>query len=57
MISQNRFNNYYSKSEYDNDFSEKLFDKYQKKLSSDDKSKSLIWNNVLSENYLDVYDA
>ena len=57
MISQNRFNNYYSKSEYDNDFSEKLFEKYQKKLSSDDKSKSLIWNNVLSENYLDVYDA
>lgn len=57
MISQNRFNNYYSKSVYDNDFSEKLFEKYQKKLSSDDKSKSLIWNNVLSENYLDVYDA
>ena len=57
MISQNRFNNYYSKSEYDNDFSEILFEKYQKKLSSDDKSKSLIWNNVLSENYLDVYNA
>ena len=58
IISQDKFANYYSKSKYDdNDFTEELFKKYQKKLSSGDKSKSLIWNSVLSENYVDVYDA
>jgi hypothetical protein len=58
IISQDKFSNYYSKSKYDdNDFTEELFKKYQKKLSSSDKSKSLIWNSVLSKNYVDVYDA
>lgn len=58
MISQDKFTTFYSKSRYDdNDFTNDLFEKYRNILSSDDKSKSLIWNNVLSENYIGVYDA
>jgi putative sugar O-methyltransferase len=57
LISQDKFANFYSISTYHIDYSEELFKKYRNKLSVNDKSKSLIWNSVLSENYVDVYDA